>query len=285
MPNEVQTYPSAANRISALLTLMRLPGCVMLGFAVILGEMVASPTITVAAAFCGFLTGLLLLGANMVLNGFKRDVDASNHPERVLPADLVKPNELLSFAIVLASFGILFAAYLGLDTLLIATLSVVVIAAYHAKLKKHGLVGHAFAGGFVALIFLYSGFANGMPTSLFLVFVVMAFLAITGREIMKSLASDNSAAGSKQEVVGDFAQAGKRCAISCLSVVVVSMVPLILGLVSSYYLPLIVICDVGFLLTSYSMKTTPTPRNAKRNENYVLVWISFGLLAFVIGAL
>jgi len=56
-------------------------------------------------------------------------------------------------------------------------------------------------------------------------------------------------------------------------------------LVSINYLPLIVICDVGFLMTAYSMLTSPTPRNAKRNSKYVPVWLSFGLFAFVIGTI
>jgi 4-hydroxybenzoate polyprenyltransferase len=79
------------------------------------------------------------------------------------------------------------------------------------------------------------------------------------------------------------AYAAKRGALFFLAAVALSVLPLALGIVSQYYIPLILICDLGFLLSTYSIVTIPTPQNAKRNKRYVLVWMFFGLLAFVIG--
>ncbi len=158
-----------------------------MGFAVILGEAVGSQTIPAKAAFCGFLTGFLLLGACMVLD-FDRGIHMSSTQNGILPADAVRPNEALSFAIVLASFGLLSAAYLGSWALLTAVLCVVVIIAYHAWAKKLDLVGEVFVGGFMALIFIFAGFAVGRLTWPLAIFAMMAFLASTGRAIMRNLA-------------------------------------------------------------------------------------------------
>lgn len=284
----MQPYPSPLRRARSFLTMMRLPSCIMIGFAVILGEAIASQIIPAQAAFCGFMTGFLLLGAYMVLNDYlDREIDATSPPNRPLPARVVKPNEALSFAIILASFGLLFAAYLGPWTLLIALLSVVMIVAYHAKVKRFGLAGNAFVGINVAIVFIYAGFAVGSPTWPLAIFAGMAFLSGMGRETMKNLAkvSGDSVGAKSAAATEGYTEAGKQSAILFLAAMALSILPLILGLVSSYYLPLVAICDIGFLLTAYSMMTSPTPRNAKRNQNYALLWMSFGLLAFVVGTI
>lgn len=255
----------------------------MMGFGIILGEAVASQVIPAIAATCGFMTGFLLLGANMVLNQF--DPKTGSRPNGILPTGAVKPNEALSFAIILASFGLLFAAYLGHWTLLIALLNVTILVAYHAKLKRLGLMGDAFAGANIALLFIYAGYAVGNPTWPLAIFAIMAFLTTMGREIMKNVAMTPVDRPEREPVSEDPTRAGKNSAIFFLAAVTLSSLPLVLGLVSSYYVPLAVICDVGLLMTAFSMVTSPTQRNAKRNENYVLLWMGFGLLAFVIGAI
>ena len=80
-------------------------------------------------------------------------------------------------------------------------------------------------------------------------------------------------------------RAAKLASTLFLLAVFLSGVPLLLRMVSPYYVPLVLICDIGFLLTCYSLRTNATPGNAKRNKKYVLVWMTFGMLAFVVGAL
>jgi 4-hydroxybenzoate polyprenyltransferase len=268
--------------------MMHIPGCAMMGFAVILGEAVASPIVSAQAAFWGFMTGFLLMGAFMVLNNIDRESKTESQPRRLLPVGDARPNEALSFAIILGSFGLLSAAYLGSSTLLIASLSVAIIITYHAKAKKHGLLGNAFVSANMAITFIFAGFAVGRLTWPLIIFTIMAFLSSMGRETMTSSANvlrDTSGRAESEASSEVYGQAGKQSAELFLAAVATSILPLVLGLVSSYYIPLVVICDVGFLLTSYSMMTSPTRRNVQRNKNYVLVWLSFGLLAFVIGTI
>jgi 4-hydroxybenzoate polyprenyltransferase len=285
---ELQPNASSHGRASTLLAMMHLPSCVMMGFAVILGETIASPTVPAQAAFWGFMTGFFLLSVYMVLNELDRETGTGSQQKRILSTDVVRPKEAFSFAVVLASFGLLSAAYLGLLTLMIALLSVVIIVAYHVRVKKRGLLGNVFVGTNMAITFIFAGFAVGSLTWPLAIFAMMAFLVSMGREIMKNLAKafGDSSVGTKLEPRSPaYAETGKQSSLLFFATVVLSILPLVLGLVSNYYIPLVAICDIGFLLTAYSMITSPTPRNAKRNENYVLVWLSFGLLAFVIGTI
>jgi geranylgeranylglycerol-phosphate geranylgeranyltransferase len=287
----VQPYNSPLKKTIGLLRMMRLPNCIMIGFAVIVGEALASQAVTARAAFYGFMTGFLLLAASMILNDyFDREIDKINEPNRPLPAGIVKPAEAISFAIIVASMGMFFAANLGAWALLIAVASIVIMILYNARVKKLGLAGNALVSINVAIPFIFGGFAVGSPTWSLGIFTLLAFLSSLGREILKGIVdvAGDSARGVKTvAATKGNTIAAKQGAALFLGAVVLSVLPLALGLVSKplYYIPVVVICDVGFLLTAYSIKTDPSPRNAKRSKNFVLVWMTFGLLAFVFGAI
>jgi 4-hydroxybenzoate polyprenyltransferase len=271
------SIPSGRRR--NLLSMMHLPSCVVMGFGVVLGEAVASRTVTSQAAFWGFMTGFLLVGAYMVLGDSDQATSAASQGSGTAPSHAPFP-----FAIVLASFALLSATYLGLSALAVALVSAVIVMAYHVGVKRNRLLGNVFVGTNTAITFIFAGFAVGNPTWPLAIFALMAFFVSMGRETAKGLSDSFPGTQPKAADVG-IAETGKHTALLFFAAVVISILPVILGLVSTYYIPLVAICDIGFLLTAYSMITSPTPRNAKRNEKYVLLWLSFGLLAFVIGTI
>lgn len=287
----LQSYPSIFKRALSLVSMMRLPNCIMIGFAVIASEAIALRMVLPGAEVVsyGFLAGFFLLAASMVLNDyFDREIDAINQPVKPLPSGTIKPSEALSFAIILGSLGLLFAADTGPWTLLIAMISVALMISYNVRLKKLGAVGNAIVSANMAIPFIYGGFAVASLTWTLVIFATLAFLSGMGREIMKGIVDvqGDSAKGVKSVAVSKgSAVAGKQSATLFIIAVVLSSLPILLGLVSNYYIPLVAICDAGFILTAYSISRSPTPRNAKRDKNFVLVWMTFGLLAFVIGTL
>jgi len=285
----LQTYVSPVQKLVGLFSKMRLPNCVMIGFAVIVGELIASPIISTDAVFFGFMAGFLLLAASMILNDyFDREIDAINEPKRPLPAGVVKPSEAFTFSIILAALGFWFAKNSGIATLLIALLSVGLMISYNSKVKKTGLLGNAIVSTNVAIPFIYGGFVVGSPTWSLGIFSLLAFLSSMGREIVKGIvdiAGDSTKGVRSLAATRGVAVAAKYGAALFILAVALSVVPLALGIVSFYYVPLVVICDIGFLLTSYSVLTNSSPRNAKRNKSYVLLWMTFGLLAFIVGTI
>jgi len=269
--------------------MMRLPNSVMEGFAVIVGEIIATPYLTGQAALFGYLTGFFLLAAGNIINDyFDRDVDAINEPRRPLPSGSVSLTQTISFAIILCSLGIFFAAQTGIWTSILAAISLVVMMVYNSRLKKTGLPGNALVSLNVAVPFVYGGLVVGNLPWALLIFATLAFISNLGREVVKGIVD---VAGDKVKGIRSVAvrmgntYAAKQGAAWFLVAVALSVLPLGLGLVSNYYIPLVIICDVGFVLTSYSIVTNPTSLNAKRNKKYVLAWMLFGLLAFVVGTL
>jgi 4-hydroxybenzoate polyprenyltransferase len=285
----LQAKRSPFSTALGLLAMMRLPNCLMIGFAVIVGEFISSSVVTARAAFYGFTAGFLLLAASMILNDyFDREIDAINEPSRPLPSGTVKNHEALSFALILGSLGLLSAARTGPATLLIAVLSLLIMISYNARIKKSGLLGNFLVSMNVAIPFIYGGFAVASPTWVLTIFALLAFLSSVGREIVKGIADvpGDTARGVKSVAAtkGNLT-AAKYAAVFFICAVALSATPLLLGLVSFSYVPLVAICDLGFLLTTYSILSSPTPRSAKRDKKYVLLWMTFGLLAFLMGTL
>ena len=280
---------SAQARARALVSMMRLPNCLMMGFAVIVGEVIASQVVPADAALFGFLTGFMLLGAAMVLNDyFDREIDSINEPGRPIPSNLIEPAQALSFAVALVSIGLLCAVVTGILTTVVAIFSTILTVAYNTRFKKTGIVGNGMVSANVAIPFVYGGLAVGSASWPLLIFSLLAFLSSLGREIVKGIVD---VTGDKLKGVHSVAvergnsYAAKQGAAFFLIAVVLSVLPVGLRMVSLYYVPLVIICDIGFLLTAYSIVTNPTQRNAKRNKKYILIWMTFGLLAFVVGTL
>ena len=290
-PKELQPKAkySAVQKIVGLLTMMRLPNCVMIGFAVIVGEVISSSTVPAKAVFYGFMAGFFLLASSMVVNDyFDREIDSINEPKRPLPSGEVSTREALSFAAILASFGILSASNTGVPTLLIALLSLVIMISYNARLKKTGLLGNVLVSTNVGIPFVYGGFAVASLNWSLAIFALLAFLSSVGREIVKGIVDvpgDTSRGVRSIAVTKGNTVAGKYGATLFLAAVALSALPLLFGLVTSLYIPLVAICDIGFVLTAYSILSNPSPGNAKRSKKYILLWMTFGLLAFVVGSM
>lgn len=290
-PTELQPNAnySTVQKIVGLLTMMRLPNCVMIGFAVIVGEIISSAIVSARAAYYGFMAGFLLLATSMVVNDyFDLEIDSINEPKRPLPSGLVSTKEALSFAAILGALGLLSASKTGFPTLLIALLSLVIMISYNARMKKTGLLGNVLVSTNVAIPFVYGGFAVASLNWSLVIFALLAFLSNIGREIVKGIVDvpgDTFRGVRSIAVTKGNTVAGKDAAALFLTAVALSALPLLFGLVTYYYIPLVVICDIGFVLTAYSILSNPSPGNAKRSKKYVLLWMTFGLLAFVVGSL
>lgn len=280
---------SAVQKIVGLLTMMRLPNCVMIGFAVIVGEIISTSILPARAVLYGFTAGFFLLAASMVVNDyFDREIDSINEPKRPLPSGVVSAKEALSFAAILGSLGLLSASNTGTPTLVLALLSLVIMMSYNTRLKKTGLLGNVLVSTNVAIPFVYGGFAVASLNWSLGIFALLAFLSSVGREIVKGIVDvpgDTSRGVRSIAATKGNVAAAKYGAALFLAAVAMSAVPLLFGLVTYYYIPLVAICDIGFVLTAYSILSNASPRNAKRNKKYVLIWMTFGLLAFVVGSM
>jgi geranylgeranylglycerol-phosphate geranylgeranyltransferase len=276
----------------------------MLGFSVVVGEFIAYRTIFLFPTVLGFLTAFLLGGASMASNDFlDRRVDAVNAPGRPIPSGRVSSNEAIGITVFLSAMGLTLAYVAGIACLAIAGLGLFLFLSYNYRGKQLGLLGNMMVSTGIVLSLVYGGFvAEGFTSSsgqlqnllglgkltLFLFFGCMVFLSSTGREVNKGIADVE---GDRLRGIETVAlQHGARAAALVSAVfyslaVAVSFLPWFLKLVSWPYLPIVMVADLGFGASAFILLKDHSKRNALKVKRMVLLWMLFGQLAFVAGAL
>ena len=282
-------------KLGGYLLLMRPINCFMIGLAVIVGASLVSLS-TISAAWTrlvyGFITGFTITAASMALNDYHdRKIDAINEPGRPIPSGLVKPGEALVFALILTMVGLV-TAYLT-DTayplcLPMAIIAWIISVGYTTVGKRTGLPGNLLVSLCVSVPFIYGSVAVANEVKLnVLLFALIVFLSITGREITKGIVDVQ---GDRTQNVKTLAvrygekNAAIAAALFYLSAVALSPAPWLLSIVSFWYIPLVVMTDIGLATSSLMLLKNHSRENSRKIKNTVLIWFIIGLLAFIVGA-
>ncbi len=280
---------SVTTHLNAYWTLVRIPNCMLIGLAVIVGEAIALGTLpSFAAAFFGFLTASLLLAGTMVLNDIHDiEVDRVNSPSRPLPSGKIGTQEAYLLSAILSSLGIVSSIVLGPLTLLTALLALVLMIYYNTGGKSTGLLGNAVVSFNVALPFFFGGLAVDNVRPLLFIFFVLAFLANMAREIAKGIVD---VAGDRLTRVKTLAvwkgpkSAGWTSATLFVAAVALSFfAPFLDPKVSLLYYPGVVLADIGFVYSAYRLLRDQKPETARVVKKRVLVWMLLGLVGFLMG--
>jgi geranylgeranylglycerol-phosphate geranylgeranyltransferase len=287
-------------KLSGYLRLMRPINCLMMGFAVIVGAVLASSNILNNLwqnLIYGFLTGFMLTAASMAINDYcDREIDAINEPNRPIPSGLIKPKEALAFAFILTAIGFAVAlanSYLtnlkSISCFLVAIIAWIIFVAYTTVGKRSGLPGNFLVSICVSIPFIYGSYtvAGAIETNV-LIFAFIVFLSNTGREVTKGIVDVK---GDKAQNVKTLAvrygekTAAMAAALFYVSAVSLSPIPWLLKLVSFWFIPLVAITDFGLVASSFMLLKDFSRESARKVKNLVLLWFIFGLLAFIVGAL
>ena len=259
----------------------------MMGFAVVVGASLVSTLSFSINLFLGFITSFTLTGASMAINDYyDRGIDAINEPNRPIPSGAVSPNEALLFAVVLSLTGFIAALATNIPCFVVATVAWVIFVTYTTKGKRTGLPGNFLVSACVVIPFVYGGFAVENLELHVILFAAIVFLSITSREVTKGIV----------DVEGDASQGIRTIAVlhgeknaavlsSVLSFLAVSLSPLpwLWDLVSNWFLPLVILTDVGLVISLVSLLRNHSRKNARRVKNLSLIWLTTGLLAFIMG--
>jgi len=279
------------DKVSGLVRLMRPINCAMMGFAVLVGAVLANPQFSSIGwlnILYGFVTGFTLTAASMTINDYyDRAIDAINEPSRPIPSGSVSAREALAFVFVLSAVGFVFAYLTSVLCLVVAIISWIVVVTYVTVGKRSGLPGNFLVSTCVAIPFIYGSITvvNQVQLSV-LLFAIMAFLSNTGREITKGIV----------DVKGDRAEGVKTLAVrygeknaavvaSLFYVSAVSLTPLpwILSLVSFWFIPLVLVTDIGLVASSALLISDSSRESARKIKKLVLLWFVIGLVAYVFG--
>ncbi|MGB9841745.1 MAG: UbiA family prenyltransferase [Candidatus Bathyarchaeales archaeon] len=280
------------SKVSGFIRLMRPVNCAMMGFAVFVGAVLAKPQFSDFSwlgVFYGFLTGFTLTAASMAINDYyDREIDAINEPSRPIPSGLVSPSQALAFVFAFSAVGFVFAYLTSLLCLAVAVIAWAVMVTYVTVGKRSGFPGNLLVSTCVAIPFIYGSIISlGYVPLNVLLFALMAFLSNTGREITKGIVDVK---GDRAEGVKTLAvHYGERTAAAAAVVfylLAVSLTPLpwLLGIVSFWFIPLVLITDAGFAVSSALLLKDYSRENARRIKKLVLLWFILGFLAFIFGA-
>jgi geranylgeranylglycerol-phosphate geranylgeranyltransferase len=264
----------------------------MMGIAVIVGASLTSPDIEYGLwqkLVLGFVTGFMLTAASMTINDYyDRQIDAINEPGRPIPSGQVRPRDALIFAAILSILGFATAYLTNLPCLVIAITAWLVLALYTTVGKRSGLPGNFLVSICVAIPFIYGMETVGVVKLNVLFFASMAFLSNTGREITKGIidVKGDSTANVKTMAVR-YGEKWAATTAACFygAAILLSPIPWFLNLVSFWFIPLVVITDIGLAASSVMLLKDYSRENARKIKNTVLLWFIIGLLAFIIGAI
>lgn len=276
--------------MAAYLEIVRMPNCLMIGLAVIVGEFIGLGGLpSYSALTFGFLTASLMMAGTMILNDiYDVEIDTLNNPQRPIPSGRVRNREAYTLAVLFSAASIIFASLLGPWTTLTALLALALMAYYNTRGKRTGLAGNLVVSFNVALPFFFGGLAVGSLTTLLYIFSVLAFLANLGREIAKGI----------PDVQGDRALGVRTLAVSIgpkkaatasasmfLAAVFLSFLPPVAGRLSLPYFPVVSLADAGFIYSSYRLLVSQQPESVRKTKTMVLLWMLLGLVAFLLGGL
>jgi geranylgeranylglycerol-phosphate geranylgeranyltransferase len=276
-------------KLTGLLQIIRPLNCLMMGFAVIVGASLVSSLNLTSNLLFGFVTSFALTAASMVINDYyDREIDAINEPNRPIPRGDVSPKEALIFAFALSVIGFVAAIETNMLSFVVAIIALIISVTYITRGKGTGLPGNFLVSATVVIPFVYGGLAFGQVETSMLLFVVIAFLSNTGREITKGIVDTE---GDKSHNIKTIAVThGERtaafvAAVFSLLAVILSPLPWTWGLVSDLFLPPVILTDMGLTVSAILLLRDYSRTNAKKIKNLSLAWFVTGLLAFILGTI
>ncbi len=171
----------------------------------------------------------------------------------------------------------------------VAAVSLVITVTYLTVGKRSGLPGNFLVSACVAIPFIYGSVtAIGTVGSNVLLFASMAFLSNTGREITKGIVDVK---GDRAEGVKTLAvRFGEKTAavvavVFFVFAVFLTPVTWFLGLVGVWFVPFVLVTDIGLIVCSVLLLLDHSREKARRIKKVVLYLFLVGLLAYLFGVI
>jgi geranylgeranylglycerol-phosphate geranylgeranyltransferase len=279
------------SRASGFLRILRPVNSVMMGVSILVGVVLVgglSSNIPLEHLLFAFLTGFTLTGSAMAINDyFDREIDAVNEPSRPIPSGDVKPDEAVAYSLLLSFIGLATAYLTSLASLSVAIFSWLVMMVYSMWGKRTGFPGNLMVSTCIALPFIYGGVIAG-NVSAPLLFSVLAFLSNTGREVTKGIVDTEGDRARGVRTIAVAYGVDKAAYLASAFYIVAaaaSILPIMLKLVSNWYLPFVAVTDAGLVYSAATLMQDHSRESSRRVKNRVLYWMLFGLIAFAMGNL
>ena len=220
-----------------------------------------------------FVTLIFCFGGFALNDYYDRDIDKISHPNRPIPAGIISPKKayMLGFLLLLISISLSF--FINLFCLLLTIFTFILILSYEKFLKMFP-IGNVIIALLASITFLFGGMAiYQIEKPLFL--SIMVFFMILGREILMDIEDIEGDINRKTlpKIIGK--EKAKIFSYIFIGIAIsMSPLPYFMGLLSKYYLFIVILADIIFIFAVL--------------KNYMLRELTkagmlLSLLAFIIG--
>jgi geranylgeranylglycerol-phosphate geranylgeranyltransferase len=294
-------------KLRAIWELMRLEHGIMLFIAILIGSLISQKTLydninlPLISVILTFFTALFLEASTFALNDYyDLEIDRINkRTDRPLVRGDISPKTALYSFYILFPLGIICAFFVNMTCFVIALVTALLSVLYDTKMKKIKLVGNFYIAYIMAIPFIFGGvavldndmFSLGGINPVIYIIALIAFLAGSGREIMKDVQDYE---GDKQKGIKSFPRyIGKRnsnilAGFFYILAIALSFLPFFMQQYTIYYLNLayflpVLVCDNLLLTTALQLFFKKEP-DLKVHRKTTLFAIFIGLIAFLVGA-
>lgn len=170
----------------AFLRIIRPFNCLFVGITVLFGAFHGNDPERIAPAIYAVVSAIFIAAAGYVINDyFDLPIDRINKPQRILPAEKMKPNTAYNYAIILfllgISFSFLTARFL---CVILAVFNSLILYYYARKFKAGFLIGNLVVAYSAASTFVYGGVSTSNLQNSLLI-AGYAFIYTFYRELIK----------------------------------------------------------------------------------------------------
>lgn len=278
-----------SRKLLAMIRLYRPELPIAAGICVVTGQIVAagsfpSPRTGLLAFICVFC----LSAAALIFNDyFDYEVDRINAPERPLPSGAVTPTEALWLGAMTTLAGLASALALGLAAFLVSIPIWLIGFLYNWRYKESGLPGNLMVSVSVAATFWFGALTVGAPwMPLVWIFSAIAFFLDLGEEIAGDAmdSEGDKKRGSRSIAILKGRAFALRLAVAAWAVVMLlSLLPVALGLMERGYLALFLVSDAVLAYFSIRLLRSRNPQSGRSAMRGAYLGATLAILAYLIG--
>jgi len=275
-------------KIKGLIELLRPELPFAAGVCVIIGEIITLGDLpSTSEMFFGFIFGFFLSGSAMILNDyFDIEVDKINAPNRPLSSGLISPREAVGFTIMMTLIGLAASFFINRLAVLVYIVFWIIAFLYNWKMKEKGLLGNLFVSFSVAFTIIFGGIVVGDPWNIgVVIFGTMVLLFNLGEEIA---ADAMDLEGDKKRGTGSIAMVVGRMKALYISFslfslfIMLSFLPLVLGVFGMSYLIIISLTDIVILLWGLKLLKSKTIEKGRVYIRRLYLSAVLGLVLIII---
>ncbi len=271
--------------MNAYLEIIRPGNAIMAVIAVLLIAIISG--IFTFNVLLGCIVVFIITGAGNSINDyFDHKIDAINKPERPIPSGRLSLKKAGFYSLTLLTIGTILAFIIGLIPGIIALITSILMFYYAYSLKKKFLIGNLVISFLTGLTFVFGGVIVGeILTSIFLGFY--PFLTTLAREIVKDMEDvegDRIEGATTLPIISGMRISSIIAASFLIFASLSSPALYYLGILSVFYLPLLIIAVLIFLYNALSILNDQSIENARKVSNRLKIGMIIILLAYGLGS-